>query len=178
MSIAESYWHRISELDLALVVRCNRATRYTVFRHWFRFVSRLGDGIVWYALMIALPAVYGPSALRTVAQMLVAGTIGLLLYRVLKKETRRARPFETHPEILVGAAPLDRFSFPSGHTLHATSMALVMIDGFPELAPLVSTIAAMIAASRPILGLHYPTDVLAGAAIGIVVGSISLSLPL
>lgn len=178
MSIAESSWRRISDLDLALAVRCNRATRIAVVRMIFRLVSRIGDGIVWYALMLALPLIYGAPALRTVLQMLVGGTLGLILYKTLKRKTLRTRPFENHPGIFAAAAPLDRFSFPSGHTLHAFSMALVVGNGFPELAPAVMLLAAMIAASRPILGLHYPTDVLAGAAIGTLVASLVLNLPL
>lgn len=178
MSITESCLRRISEFDLALVLHCNRATRFAVARHFFRLISRLGDGILWYSLMIALPAIHGPGALRTVGQMLAAGTVGLILYKALKKQTLRARPFETHSAIVVAAAPLDRFSFPSGHTLHAFSMSLVISDGFPDLMPLMMSVAALIAASRPTLGLHYPSDVLAGAAIGIFVGSLVLRLPL
>jgi len=178
VSIAESSWRRISELDLALALRCNRATRNAAVRLIFRLVSRLGDGIVWYAMMIALPLAYGTPALRTVLQMLLAGTFGLILYKTLKRKTLRTRPFENHPGIFAAAAPLDRFSFPSGHTLHAFSMALVVSNGFPDLASPVMSFAAMIAASRPILGLHYPTDVLAGAAIGVLVANLVLSLPL
>ena len=62
--------------------------------------------------------------------------------------------------------PLDRFSFPSGHTLHAVGFSLVAAAYYPELAPLLSGVTVMVAASRMVLGLHYPSDVLAGATLG------------
>jgi len=65
-----------------------------------------------------------------------------------------------------GAAPLDAFSFPSGHTLHAVAFTLVALSYFPALAPVLVPFALLTAASRVVLGLHYPSDVLAGAALG------------
>ena len=62
--------------------------------------------------------------------------------------------------------PLDRYSFPSGHTLHAVCFAWQAVAHFPALSWTLVPVAALIALSRVVLGLHYPTDVLAGAAIG------------
>lgn len=169
---------RISEIDLALCVRCNRASRNRATRALFRLASRGGDGIVWYALMVALPVLFGQRAWPVVMQMLIAGIAGLLLYKWLKQKTLRPRPFQVHPVIVVAAAPLDQFSFPSGHTLHAFSMTLIVSHEFGELAPMLAVLAGMIGASRPILGLHYPSDVLAGAAIGTFVATAVLMLPI
>ncbi len=79
-------------------------------------------------------------------------------------------------QIEAAAAPLDRFSFPSGHTLHAVSFSLIVTAHYPALAPLVFAFAALGAASRPILGLHYPSDVLAGAAVGAALAELALAL--
>ena len=72
--------------------------------------------------------------------------------------------------------PLDRYSFPSGHTLHAVSFAWQATVHFPELGWVLVPLAALIAASRVVLGLHYPTDVLAGAAIGASLAELGISL--
>ncbi len=71
---------------------------------------------------------------------------------------------------------LDQFSFPSGHTLHATVFSIVAVYYFPVLIWLVLPFSVMVALSRPILGLHYPSDVLAGALIGAALAAASIFL--
>jgi undecaprenyl-diphosphatase len=98
--------------------------------------------------------------------MAITGVVGVLLYKVLKKVCVRERPFITHTSISLAMAPLDRYSFPSGHTLHAVAFTWQAVAAFPELAWALVPLASLVAASRVVLGLHYPTDVLAGAGIG------------
>lgn len=160
------YWHRIGEADLALCLRLNQLSHRTLLRDIFRGVSRLGNGVFWYVLAAMLPLIYGAAAWPTVAKMTVVGVVGLALYKWLKQKTSRPRPCQVYAAISAAAPALDRFSFPSGHTLHATSFAMVAAAGFPELGPVVYSFALAVALSRPILGLHYPSDVLAGATIG------------
>jgi undecaprenyl-diphosphatase len=98
--------------------------------------------------------------------MAVTGLTGILIYKWLKSRLLRERPFIRHPGITLAMPPLDRYSFPSGHTLHAVSFTWLAVERFPELAWILIPLTAMIAASRLVLGLHYPSDVLAGGAIG------------
>jgi undecaprenyl-diphosphatase len=157
---------RIDAAEYGLCRRMNRSASRVSIRHTFRIVSRLGDGVVWYVLMLALPLLYGTAGIRPALCMALTGLVGLILYKGLKRVIVRERPFITHIGISVGAAPLDRYSFPSGHTLHAVSFTWQAVASFPELAWVLVPLATLIAASRVVLGLHYPTDVLAGAAIG------------
>jgi undecaprenyl-diphosphatase len=166
----------IRRWDERTCTRFNRAIRVRALLHLFRAVSWLGNGIFWYALMLALLLAYGADAALPVLHMICAGLICTFLYRLLKKGTLRPRPFEVHAHIAAGAVPLDRFSFPSGHTLHAAAFTLIAAAYFPELAPLLALATLAVAASRIVLGLHYPSDVLAGAAIGAAVAVISLNL--
>jgi undecaprenyl-diphosphatase len=168
--------YRISQLDLALCLRLNRLSHFRFWRGLFRGISRLGNGVFWYALMATLPLIYGAAAWPTVARMALAGVLGLVIYKWLKLRTSRPRPFQVYAAISAAAPTLDRFSFPSGHTLHAFSFALVAAAGFPELATVLFPFAVLIAASRPILGLHYPSDVLAGALLGTAVAETVLLL--
>lgn len=135
-------------------------------RTYFRAVSRLGDGSFWYALMAALVLIDGWRGLAASAQLAASGAIALLLYRRLKRWTRRPRPFVCDGRIRPWIAPLDEFSFPSGHTLHAVTFSLVACANYPGLAWLLIPFTASVAASRVVLGLHYPSDVLAATAIG------------
>jgi len=132
----------------------------------FQAASRLGDGVVWYVLIGALPLVYGRAAARPALVMAVTGLLGILIYKWLKTHLLRERPFIRHPGITLAMPPLDRYSFPSGHTLHAVSFTWLAVGHYPELAWVLIPIAGLIAGSRVVLGLHYPSDVLAGGAIG------------
>ncbi len=176
MEIVNSSWYRINALDLALCLRCNRISRYWLPRMFFRGVSRLGNGIFWYVLMMALLAIDGATALPTVLRMLAAALAGLLVYKWLKVRTSRPRPCQVYATITASAPALDRFSFPSGHTLHAVSFTLVASSAYPGLAPILWLYTALVALSRPVLGLHYPSDVLAGAAIGALLAQLVLAL--
>jgi undecaprenyl-diphosphatase len=143
---------------------------------FFGIVSRLGDGVFWYALMLSLVVVDGRRGGLAAAHMAVTGLAALLLYRLLKRYTRRPRPFRACPGVIAHVPPLDEFSFPSGHTLQAVGFTVVALAWYPLLAPLLLTFTALVALSRVILGLHYPSDVLAAIGIGGALGTASLWL--
>lgn len=160
---------RLTRFDLferKLCVFVNRSMRTPRIRQLFAAVSRLGDGVLWYALMAILALGMGERGRIAAAQMAVAGLVGVALYKFLKHHLVRERPFVASPDILAGTAPLDRYSFPSGHTLHAVMFSLIAIAWFPMLAAVLIPFALLVALSRVVLGLHYPTDVLVGGLIG------------
>ena len=146
--------------------RANRWCRRRPVRRFFATVSWLGDGIFWYALMGLLVLTDGIDGVSASAHMAATGVVALTLYKTLKRWTRRPRPFAKHPRIRAWVAPLDEFSFPSGHTLHAVSFSIVALAHYPWLASLLAPFTACVALSRVVLGLHYPSDVLAATAIG------------
>lgn len=142
----------------------------------FAAVSRLGDGMFWYGLMLALPFWYGSAGVTVALQMAGVGLAGLVIYRMLKERLVRERPCNLHPHIRAGARALDRYSFPSGHTLHAVSFTLVATSTFPELGWLLAPFAVLVAMSRVVLGLHYPSDVAAGALLGALLAQVALAI--
>jgi undecaprenyl-diphosphatase len=166
---------RIDAADYSLCCRLNRGAHRLVLRRLFQVASRLGDGVVWYALILALPLLYGAPAVKPAIAMALTGALGVVLYSVLKRLFVRERPFITHQAISRAAAPLDRYSFPSGHTLHAVSFTWQACAHFPELSWVLLPLTALIAGSRVVLGLHYPTDVLAGAIIGAALAELGLA---
>jgi len=158
---------------------CRRANHYCRrrrIRTLFAVISRLGDGVFWYLLMAALVLVDGMDGLRASAHMAATGVFALTLYKVLKRWTRRPRPFAADLRIRAWVAPLDEYSFPSGHTLHAVSFSVVALAYYPWLAPVLLPFTAGVALSRVVLGLHYPSDVLAATGIALLLGSASLQL--
>ena len=100
--------------------------------------------------------------------------VALSLYKLLKRWTRRPRPFASDRRIHAWIAPLDEFSFPSGHTLHAVAFSLVAMAHYPALAWLLVPFTASVATSRVVLGLHYPSDVLAATGIGSALAALAL----
>jgi undecaprenyl-diphosphatase len=95
---------------------------------------------------------------------------------MLKRGTSRPRPYQALRGIAPGARVLDAFSFPSGHTLHAVAFTLVAGAYYPGLTPIVAAFALLTALSRVMLGLHYPSDVLAGAALGGLIAGASFRI--
>ncbi len=162
---AEYHWCR----------RLNRGAALPPLRVLFQVASRLGDGIAWYLLMAVLLFIHGGGALRVVLAMALTGAAGALVYRWLKAWLVRERPFIRHAGIELAMAPLDRYSFPSGHTLHAVSFTWQACAHYPELAWVLVPLAGLIALSRIVLGLHYPTDVLAGGVLGAVLAAIGIA---
>ena len=154
----------------------NRLGARAWVRLYFRAISRLGDGAFWYALMAALVLFDGWRGLAVSAQLAATGLVALTMYRKLKRWTRRPRPFAADGRIRAWEAPLDEFSFPSGHTLHAVSFTVVALAHYPGLAWLLVPFTASVAASRVVLGLHYPSDVLAATGIALALGNSSLWL--
>lgn len=158
---------------------CRRANHYCRrrrIRTLFAVVSRLGDGVFWYLLMGALVLADSMDGLRASAHMAATGVVALTLYKALKRWTRRPRPFAADLRIRAWVAPLDEYSFPSGHTLHAVSFSVVALAYYPWLAPLLLPFTAGVALSRVVLGLHYPSDVLAATGIALLLGTASLQL--
>lgn len=167
------YLNRMHQLDSSLCVAVNHTSQYRLIRNSFRLVSRLGDGIFWYGLMIVILIINGAEGVVPVLHMSLAGLAGTLLYKWLKGKTLRPRPYEVHQDIWLTGTPLDKFSFPSGHTLHAVVFSAVVLSYYPQLAIIVVPFTTMVGLSRVVLGLHYPSDVLAGALIGVLIAGLS-----
>ncbi|HRE55830.1 MAG TPA: phosphatase PAP2 family protein [Candidatus Competibacter sp.] len=168
---------RLTDRELAWCLRAQEVIRHRPIVAVFAGISRLGDGVFWYALMAALLLAQGAAAASAVARMLLAGAVGLAVYKGLKARTTRSRPCARSRLIQPRAAPLDEYSFPSGHTLHAVSFTLIAVYHYPALRWLLAPFAVLVALSRIVLGLHYPSDVLAGALLGAIVAFLALQGP-
>jgi undecaprenyl-diphosphatase len=168
---------RFGEREQAWCLSANRWGARRTVRAYFRVVSRLGDGAFWYALMLTLALADGWRGLDAAAHMAVVGGVATLLYRRLKQWTRRPRPFAQDRRIRAWVPPLDEYSFPSGHTLHAVGFSIVACAYYPALAWLLLPFTVSVAISRVVLGMHYPSDVAAATGIGSVLGLLTLCLP-
>ena len=174
--LAAAFLRRCDAVELDWCLGINRWARNEGIRRFFAAVSRLGDGIFWYALILLLPVIYGAAGVLPALLMSVTGAVGVLSYRWLKRRLVRERPYVSHAGVHCATRPLDRYSFPSGHTLHAVAFTVLATHYFPELLLLLAPFAILIALSRVVLGLHYPSDVAAGGTIGLGLALATLAI--
>jgi membrane-associated phospholipid phosphatase len=168
------------QVDTA-VMRWAAQRRRPLLTRFFRAVSFTGEGRTWFAAALVCYvlrlagvqlAVTRVDWLRALFCPLLAWLVGI----VVKRTVGRARPTPGDRDPLLGAMPGDG-SFPSSHASTATSFALALtLLGHPLAVP-VAVWAVCIGASRIYLGVHYPTDVLGGVALGAAVGTAILLVP-
>lgn len=167
---------RFDVAELSLCTRLNRLSDRIWICRLFQAASWLGNGAIWFVLAAMLVLVHRSAAIPVVIVMAVVGATGVVIYKSLKSRLVRERPFIRHLSIHHAMAPLDRYSFPSGHTLHAVAITWQVVAHYPEWSWVLVPFAGLIALSRVVLGLHYPTDVLAGAALGAGLGATGVAM--
>jgi len=156
---------RVNHLDRTALLWLHLALKVPLLRI-VRQISRSGDGVL-YVLFALLAWTFdrhqGKLFLATVAGCFV---VERLLYWVLKNSIRRDRPAAGIDAFQPFITPSDKFSFPSGHTAAAFMFAALVLHFYPGLAVVSYAWASMIGMSRVLLGVHYPTDIVAGAVLG------------
>lgn len=140
---------------------CTRWRGFALFMAWAGSVE--GSLFIWAALAMIN---------HTMAMSLItSGVLGLIIFKSIKHLLRRPRPFISHAQHVVARSPApDVFSFPSGHALHAASLAVLVSIAWPWAWPLGLVWYLAMAISRMMLGLHFPSDVLLGGILGAIVG--------
>jgi undecaprenyl-diphosphatase len=141
---------------------------------WLGLIEKLGA--VWIALALLIGVLGHKGVRRTIGLAVFVGLTTLAadaLSFLVKDVTHRPRPFVAHPQI----DPLysvHSSSFPAGHAATAFAGAVLLSSLRPRLTPWFLLLAAAIGFSRVYVGVHYPTDVLAGAALGAAVGGLAV----
>ncbi len=150
---------------------------------WMAFTSNAGDwiGQGWRLasvsiLLLALAWAFEKQVLKLAAiESLIAHGIAAVFANVLKHLIGRPRPKFVHSGdwqmAISWTSGLD--SFPSGHSTASFAVATVLAKRFPAWGPLCIGLAAFVALSRVLRGSHFPTDVVGGAIVGILSGSIA-----
>ena len=153
--------------DERLMRRVNRWPAPRWIRVWMMAATRGGDGWLWYAMGFVILAFGGAERFRALGAAILAEGVGIALFLRLKKATGRRRPCAYgEPHCWAELLPPDQFSFPSGHTITAFAVAVSLSLFYPGLTIGLLFCAASVAASRILLGMHFVSDVVAGAIIG------------
>lgn len=160
---------KILDMDTKGCLYLNHFSHSQRIALFFKIISRLGDGLFWYIMLACIWISEGLFYVLQIAYLLVGGSVGTGIYKFLKLKTTRPRPYQVHQVIRLGERPLDHFSFPSGHTLHAVMASITLGYIQPILLVIMLPFTMLVALSRMVLGLHYPSDVVVGALIGMLV---------
>jgi undecaprenyl-diphosphatase len=166
---------RSQEFDLRCARTLHRASQRPRLARLLSLASHLGEAPMWLVAPLLMPLFDPERGPGAAALFLALGAVNLTLYVMLKYGTKRERPYRQCTDIRACVRASDTFSFPSGHTLHAVSFAWLLSSVYPSLTPLLWSFAGLVAASRVVLGVHFPSDVVAGALIGSLTAGVMLA---
>ena len=166
----------LTQYDTRMFLWCVNSRHQNMLAKTARQVSRSGDGYLQVLIPTGLALVAGEAGKHLLLATLLAFAIELPICWILKNSFRRRRPPEAIPSFSSLITASDKFSFPSGHTAAATMLATLVYLSFGMLALPLMIWAAMVGASRVILGVHFPGDILAGATLGATLAYWSFSV--
>lgn len=153
--------------DHRLMRRVNRWYAPRWVRLGAMAATRAGDHWLWWSLGVLVFLFGGERRFEALAGMAIAAAAAVGLFQAVKRISGRKRPCEHEPHCWAKLLPPDQFSFPSGHTMTAFAEAVSLGLVYHDLIPFLLFLAISIGASRIILGMHFLSDVVVGALIGI-----------
>ncbi|MDX1504387.1 MAG: phosphatase PAP2 family protein [Spongiibacter sp.] len=166
----------INQFDVRMFLACVNTRHQRQLCRLAYGVSKTGDGYSQVLLPAALYALGLHHSELFAASVAAAFAIWLPLYWVLKNTCRRRRPPAAIPRFNAAIIASDEFSFPSGHTAAAFLLATLCVLFYGAAGAPLFLWATAVGASRILLGVHFPTDTLAGAALGIGIAHLSHAL--
>jgi len=159
--------------DYSLMQRANNWAAPRWVQLFIVAASRGGDGWLWYAMGLVILVFGGPERFAALGASGLAAALSIVVFIWMKRFTGRRRPCQIQPHRWATLLPPDQFSFPSGHTMTAFAVSISLMLFYPSLVAVLMFCAFSIAASRILLGMHFLSDVMAGAVIGTALGYVS-----
>jgi undecaprenyl-diphosphatase len=157
---------RFETAEMRAVRAASRSARPAPLRILAIVLSKLGNGWIYPLLAAAILVKWRLSGLRIIAPAAVSAILLHGVYPYLKDWCGRRRPFQAAPELPKLLDTLDAHSFPSGHTMTMVGVLTPVVMLWPAATASAVLMGLGMAWSRVATAHHYPSDVLAGAALG------------
>jgi undecaprenyl-diphosphatase len=164
-------FNRIGAQVQALDVAVFRALAAFTLPKWLTLslvlLVRIGDGYLWGMIALGLWAALPLAEVKTIVlHCLVAITISLCIYFPIKFSLRRLRPYDSGMDVKPLVPPLDKYSFPSGHTMNNLAVALTLAHQLPGLLAPAILLPVFLGLLRIQFGVHYLSDIVGGSLLG------------
>ena len=162
------------QIDMKLLYFINHTLSNPFFDKLFPFITEVKNWYIAYTILFLILIVKGGRIGRIAAVgmiLLIVATDQFSSFFV-KSMVGRIRPCNVYPDLNVLVTCTESFSFPSSHAVNNFGAAMFFTKIFPKYKWTFFIAAALMAFSRPYVGVHYPSDVIGGALIGIVFGYI------
>jgi undecaprenyl-diphosphatase len=134
---------------------------------FLRFYTRMGDGYAWVLVIIYIYFFYGKEFLFLAAKHVIpAILVSLALYWLIKLSVRRKRPFELLEKVNAAVPPLDKYSFPSGHTMNNLTVGFTVFADAPDIGWIMIFMPITWGLLRVYYGVHWLSDIIGGIVLG------------
>jgi len=159
-------------IDLTLFYFFNHTISAPFLDKFFSLITSVNNWYIAYIILLGVSFVQGGRK----GKLAVLGIILLILvtdqtgYRLLKEFFERVRPCNSLTDVITPIGCNGTFSFPSNHALNNFAAAMFFYKLYPKLKWVLFISATLVSISRIYLGLHYPSDILGGAIIGLAFG--------
>lgn len=163
----------VQQIDFSILNLIQEYIKCDFLDFLFPIITRLGNaGIIWILASVIL--LFFRKHRKVGITMIVGLILGFIIGNLfLKNIVGRLRPFEVVDGInLLINAPTDS-SFPSGHTLASVTSACIIFQNYKKIGIFFIVLASLIAFSRLYLYVHFPSDVLFGAILGVIIAKLS-----
>jgi undecaprenyl-diphosphatase len=160
-----AFLQRVHQID-TLAFLWVHVTRKFRYRKSVRWISRTGDGPLYLVVALLILAFEPGYGAVFFGAGVIAYVLDVSLYLLLKNWIKRDRPAMKIDFYEAWIKPSDQFSFPSGHTAAAFLFALLIANFYPAFTLPCYLWASLVGVSRVLLGVHYPSDIAAGALLG------------